>query len=98
MDIGPLHGLTVSTNRKTPSRRSLRYPLKCFGQAAEIANADSGEWSDNDYDVFDGEQHIGHILRTYFGQIVAGSRTANCDFSHFTFPRLGLIFNHTQGE
>jgi hypothetical protein len=58
----------------------------------------SGTWSDDDYDVFDGERHIGHILRTYFGQIVAGSRTANCDFSHFTFPRLGLNFDYTQGK
>ena len=25
----------------------------------------SGEWSDDDYDVFDGEQHIGRILLTH---------------------------------
>jgi hypothetical protein len=23
----------------------------------------SGEWSDDDYDVFDGDQHIGGIIR-----------------------------------
>ena len=27
----------------------------------------SGEWSDDDYDVFDGEQHIGRILWTHAG-------------------------------
>ena len=25
----------------------------------------SGEWSDDDYDVFDGGRHIGHILWTH---------------------------------
>ena len=25
----------------------------------------SGEWSDDDYDVFDGEQHIGRIMWTH---------------------------------
>ena len=25
----------------------------------------SGTWSDDDYDVFDGEQHIGRILLTH---------------------------------
>ena len=25
----------------------------------------SGQWPDDDYDVFDGEQHIGRILWTY---------------------------------
>src|ERR1035441_7643721 len=25
----------------------------------------SGQWSDDDYDVFDGERHIGRILWTY---------------------------------
>jgi hypothetical protein len=25
----------------------------------------SGEWSDDDYDVFDGDRHIGRILWTY---------------------------------
>jgi hypothetical protein len=24
-----------------------------------------GQWSDDDYDVFEGEQHIGHILWTH---------------------------------
>jgi hypothetical protein len=27
-----------------------------------------GQWSDDDYDVFDGERHIGRILRTYFAR------------------------------
>jgi hypothetical protein len=25
----------------------------------------SGEWSDDDYDAFDGDRHIGHMLWTY---------------------------------
>jgi hypothetical protein len=25
----------------------------------------SGEWSDDDYDVFDGDQHIGRIMWTH---------------------------------
>jgi hypothetical protein len=25
----------------------------------------SGDWSDNDYDVFDGERHVGRIMRTH---------------------------------
>jgi hypothetical protein len=25
----------------------------------------SGQWSDDDYDVFDGDRHIGRILWTY---------------------------------
>ena len=27
----------------------------------------SGEWSDDDYDVFDGERHIGRIVWTHAG-------------------------------
>jgi len=27
----------------------------------------SGQWSDDDYDVFDGEQHIGRIMWTHAG-------------------------------
>jgi hypothetical protein len=28
----------------------------------------SGEWSDDDYDVFDGDRHIGRIMWTYAAQ------------------------------
>jgi hypothetical protein len=34
--------------------------LKCASKSRP-----SGQWSDDDYDVFDGDRHIGRILWTY---------------------------------
>jgi hypothetical protein len=32
----------------------------------------SGEWSDDDYDVFDGKQHIGRIMWTHAARLSPG--------------------------
>jgi hypothetical protein len=39
----------------------------------------SGQWSDDDYDVFDGDRHIGRILWTHAGYAVSREQ-AMADF------------------
>jgi hypothetical protein len=44
----------------------------------------SGEWSDDDYDVFDGDQHIGRIMWTHAGPEVrkrTGTLRVNCNLT-----------------
>src|ERR1019366_8379526 len=52
----PLSSITMKAGKSSTSMRQIASKSR-----------PSGEWSDDDYDVFDGDRHIGRIMWTHAG-------------------------------